>query len=239
MAVEAVLTLEELAPFRHLTTCQVADAIDALEVRLRNEGFMDGSIHCIFPNLAPMTGYAATAQIRTGAPPMSGKDYTDRGDWWNYLLTIPPPRVVVLEDLDRAPGRGSCAGEVHAHVYKALGCVGAITNGAVRDLEAVETIGFCFFSGTVAVSAAYYHMLGFGMPVDVGNLKVQPGDLLHGDRHGIISVPAAMAKGIPAAAARIAASERRVIEVADSAHPSIEALRAAVRPTVQEGRFRR
>ena len=239
MTVEAVLTPEELEAFRHLTTCQVADAIETQDVRLRNEGFMDGSIRCLFPKLPPMTGYAVTAQIRTSAPPMSGRDYPDRGDWWKHLLTIPAPRLLVLEDLDRPPGRGSCAGEVHAHVYKALDCVGVITNGAARDLDAVESTGFCFFSSNVAVSAAYYHMVGFGMPVEVGNLKVRPGDLLHGDRHGVISIPAAIARAIPAAAARIAALERRAIEVAESGHPSIEALREAVRQTVLEGRFRR
>lgn len=237
MPTDSVLTSEELEKLRGLNTCQVADAIDTFNVRLRNEGYMDPSVRSIFPNLPPMVGYAATARVRTSDPPMAERDYLNRSDWWNYLLTIPAPRVVVLEDLDR-PGRGSCAGEIHAHIYKALGCVGLVTNGAVRDLQAAESIGFCFFAGAVTVSRAYYHMLEFGMPVEVGSLKVQPGHLLHGDRHGVLHVPASIARDVPKAAAQVAALEHSVLAVADSASPSLDALRAAVRESVKEDIFR-
>ena len=147
--------------------------------------------------------------------------------------------MVVLEDLDRRPGRGSCAGEVHAHIFKALGCVGLVTNGAIRDLQAVESIDFCFFAGSVAVSRAYFHMLEFGVPVDVGNLRVQPGDLLHGDRNGVINVPASIAREIPTAAAQISALESRVLDVAHAPDPSVHRLREAVQHFVRENKFRR
>lgn len=239
MGHEPPLSPGELELLRRLNSCQVADAIETFDVRLRNEGSMDSSVRSVFPNLPPMVGYAVTARIRTSEPPMSGRAYPDRTDWWNYLLTIPAPRVVVLQDMDRHPGTGSSAGEVHAHVFKALGCVGLVTNGAVRDLQAVESIGFCFFAGNVAVSRVYFHMLEFGAPVEVGNLKIRPGELLHGDRHGIISIPASIARDIPAAAARVAALERRVLEVTDSPSPSLEELRQAVQQSVQQDVFRR
>lgn len=239
MTLDPVLRPEELESLRRLTSCQVADAIETFNVRLRNEGFMDSSIRCVFPSLPPMVGYAATAHVRTLEPPMSGRTYPARTDWWDYLRTIPAPRVIVLEDIDRHPGFGSCAGEVHAHIYKALGCVGLVTNGAVRDLPATESIGFCFFAGNVAVSRAYAHMFDYGLPVEVDNLKVRPGDLLHGDLHGVVSIPASIAKDIPAAAARIAALERRVIEVADSPNPTLEQLREVVQRSVEEVRFQK
>ena len=221
MPTDLVLTSEQLAKLRSLNSCQVSDAIDTFNVRLRNEGYMDPSVRSIFPNLPSMVGYAATARVRTSDPPMAEKDYLNRSDWWNYLLTIPAPRVVVLEDLDRRAGRGSCAGEIHAHIYRALGCVGLVTNGAVRDLQAAESIGFCFFAGSVTVSRAYYHMLEFGMPVEVGGLKVQPGHLLHGDRHGVLHVPASIARDVPRAAAQVAAVEHRVLAVAGAAAEAI------------------
>jgi regulator of RNase E activity RraA len=238
MPMDSSLTAGELALLRHLNTCQVADAIETFDVRLRNEGFVGASVRCMFPNLPPVVGYAVTARVRTSEPPMTGRSYPDRTDWWNYLLTVPAPRVVVLEDMDRHPGLGSCAGEVHAHIFKALGCVALVTNGAVRDLEAVERIGFCFFAASVAVSRVYFHTIEFGIPVEIGNLKIGPGDLLHGDRHGVISIPASIAGQIPAAAARVSALERRVIEVADSAKPTLEELRDVVRQSVGEARFR-
>ena len=239
MAVDPVPTPGEIEPLGRLSSCQVADAIETFDVRLRNEGFMDSTVRCMFPDLPPMVGYAVTAHVRTSEPPMTGSAYPDRTDWWAYLLTRPAPRVIVLEDLDRRPGLGSCAGEVHAHIFRALGCAGLVTNGAVRDLESARSIGYCFFAASVAVSRAYYHMVDFGDPVEVGGLKVRPGDLLHGDRHGVISVPASIAREIPAAAARIAALERRVLEVADSPNPSLQRLRDAVQQSVQEDRFRR
>jgi 4-hydroxy-4-methyl-2-oxoglutarate aldolase len=238
MSVETLVTLDELESLRKLSTCQVADAVETFNVRLHNEGFMGGSVHCMFSNFPPMVGYAVTGRFRTSEPPMSGTGYPDRTDWWNYLLTIPAPRVIVMEDLDRHPGFGSCAGEVHAHIFKALDCVGLVTNGAVRDLQGAESIGFPFFASRVAVSRAYYHMLGFGMPVEVGNLKIQPGDLLHGDRHGIINIPGSIAREVPAAAAKVAALERRVLQVADSSKRSFEELREAVQRSVQGDWFR-
>jgi len=238
MPADPVLTSEKMEELRRLNTCQVADAIDTLNVRLRNEGYMDASIHSLFPSLPPMVGYAATARIRTAEPPMAERTYLNRTDWWNYILTIPAPRVVVIEDLDRHTGRGSCAGEIHSHIYRALACVGLVTNGAVRDLDATESIGFCFFAGSVTVSRAYYHMVEFGTPVEVGGLKVRPGNLLHGDRHGVLSVPASIAGDIPRAAARVAALERGVLAVTDSPNPSVDALRDAVRESVKEDIFR-
>src|SRR5689334_9637703 len=135
MSSKVVLAKKDVELLGQLTSCQVADAIETFDFRLRNEGIMDSSIRCLFPRLPSTVGYAVTARIRTSAPPMSGRSYPDRTDWWNYLLTIPAPRVVVLEDLDRPAGLGSCAGEVHSHIFRALGCVGLITNGAVRDLQ--------------------------------------------------------------------------------------------------------
>jgi 4-hydroxy-4-methyl-2-oxoglutarate aldolase len=238
MPFNPALRPEELELLRKLTSCQVADAIETFNLRLRNEGFTDSSIHCVFPTLPPMVGYAVTARIRTSEPPMSGRSYPDRTDWWNYLLTIPAPRVLVLQDLDRPPGRGSCAGEVHSHIYKALGCAGLVTNGAVRDLAAAEGLGFCFFAGNVAVSHAYYHMVEFGALVEVAGLKIQAGDLLHGDRHGVVSIPESAARKIPAAAARVSAVERQVLEAAASPNLSVDELREAVRQSVEQDVFR-
>ncbi len=239
MANENGLAAKDLDLLVQLTSCQVADAIETFDVRLRNEGFMDASIRSMLPNLPSMVGHAVTARIRTASPPMSGRTYPDRSNWWNYLLTIPAPRVVVLEDLDRQPGLGSCAGEVHANIFKALGCSGLITNGAVRDLQAAEAIGFPFFAGNVTVSRAYYHMLEFGIQVEVAGLKVNPGDLLHGDRHGVIQIPASIARDIPAAAGKVAAMESRIIEVSKSPHPSVDDLREAVLQSVSDERRRR
>ena len=223
-----ILTAEQLEILRRLDACTLANAIEMFHKRLRNEGFVDGSVHCQFPDLAPMLGYAATVVIRGSAPPTAAGPYTDRTDWWNYVHSLPAPRVVVVQDAATHVGLGSLLGAVHVNILRALDCVGAVTNGAVRDLPAARKLGFHLFAGSISVSHAYDHIVEFGTPVEIGGLKIQSGDLLHGDLHGIQSIPLDIAEKIPLAAAQIIAREQELITLCQSKDFSIEKLRAAV-----------
>lgn len=214
-----------LQALRDTETCVVANAIEHFDVRLRNAGFADSSIHCMFDDLPPLVGYAATARLRSLDPPMSGRPYRDRADWWHSILEMPAPRIVVLEDMDRPRGIGAQLGDMHAAILQALGCVGFVTDGAVRALPRVRALGFQLFAGNVAVSQAYAHIFDFGAPVRVGGLEVKPGDLLHGDRHGILTVPKSIAAEIPAVAVRLQREEQKVIDFCRSREFSIERLR--------------
>jgi regulator of RNase E activity RraA len=145
-------------------------------------------------------------------------------DWWSYVLSIPAPRFIVLKDADHVPGVGALVGEIHANIFKALGCTAIVTNGAVRDVPGLEASGLQIFAGNVAVSHAYAHVTDFDEAVEVAGLLVKPGDLLHGDRHGVHSIPASIASQIPAAAAQIRSAEQRFIESCRSESMSIEEL---------------
>jgi regulator of RNase E activity RraA len=134
---------------------------------------------------------------------MSHRCYFDRMDWWNYVASLPEPRVMVLQDADQEPGRGAFVGEIHAAIGLALKCVGCVTNGAVRDLPAVEAMGFQLYAGSTSVSHAYAHIIEFGEPVEIGGLKISSGDLLHGDRHGVITIPRSRAAEIPETASQV------------------------------------
>jgi len=218
------LPAEDLEKLRAIDTCTVSNAIERLNVRLRNEGFVNGAAHCQFPDLGPMVGYAATGRIRTAAPPMTQRCYYDRMDWWTYVASMPEPRIMVLQDADPMPGFGAFVGEIHASIGHALNCIGCITNGAARDLPAVEAMGFHLFAGCVAPSHSYAHIIEFGEPVEIGGLKIQSGDLLHGDRHGIVAVPLDAAADVPAQAAAILREERELRRYCDSAQFSLEGL---------------
>jgi regulator of RNase E activity RraA len=163
-------------------------------------------------------------------------NYFDRTDWWNHLLTVPEPRVIVVQDIDEQPGLGALLGEVHTNILRALGCVGAVTNGAVRDLPAVEGLGFHLFAGHVAVSHAYAHIVDFGSPVEVGGLTVRDADLIHGDRHGILSIPLEIAAEIPAVAAQILQMETRIVSLCQSPQFSLEKLRALLKELTEPER---
>lgn len=237
------LTRSEFDTLRTLETCSASNAVELFEVRLRNEGFVQGTAQCHFPKLPPMLGYAATAVIRSSAPPMADRCYYHRMDWWNYLLTIPEPRVMVLQDVDHTPGIGAFVGEIHANIALALRCIGCVTNGAVRDLKAVEELNFYLFSGSVAVSHAYAHIVEFGEAVEIGGLKIRPGDLVHGDRHGVHTIPLSIASKIPEKAAEIERMEQDLIQFCRSAEFSSQSLarkleQTALTPGAQVNRTR-
>ena len=160
---------------------------------------------------------------------MVGSRYVERTDWWKHITSVPPPRVVVMQDIDQEPGTGAFLGVVHVNILKALGCVGAVTNGAARELTEIESSGFQVFAGRLAISRAYVHIVEFGGPVQVGGLKIQPGDLLHGDRHGIINIPQDLATKLPAVARRIAEKKQQVIELSKKPGPTFEELGQALR----------
>ncbi len=222
------LAPEQLEALRRLDACTLANAIETFHERLRNEGFADHTVRCLFPRLHPMLGYAATVKIRGSAPPTTNGSYPDRTDWWDYIVSLPYPRVVVVQDVSTRPGLGSLVGAVHMNILQALHCVGVVTNGSVRDIPAAESAGFHLFAGSVSVSHAYVHIIEIGRPVEIGGLKINSGDLLHGDLHGIQSVPLDIAARIPAVAAKMIAEEQALIALCRSPDFSLDKLRAAV-----------
>jgi 4-hydroxy-4-methyl-2-oxoglutarate aldolase len=218
----------ELEQFRRLSTCIVASAIERFQVRLPNAGFTDSRVRCIFPDMPTVIGYAATARIRTSAPPMEGHRYYFRTEWWDEILAVPPPRIVVVEDLDSEPGLGAFIGEVHANILQALGSVAFVTNGSVRDLPGIRAIGFPLFAGNVAVSHAYAHVFDFGGTVDVGGMKVKPGDLVQGDLHGVQTIPLEIAAEVPRVAEELLRRRQYFVGLCRSREFSLESLRGAM-----------
>jgi len=222
------LTPDQIQELAGLETCTVANTVEEFHVRLRNEGFCNGTIRCMLPSLPAIAGYAVTAKIRCSVPPTFGHSFNDRTDWWDFILRTPEPRIVVLEDVDTRPGIGAFIGELHGNIIRALGCVGCVTNGAVRNLPAAEKIGLRMFAGSISVSHAFAHLLSFGDPVEIGGLKIRTGDLLHCDTHGVLNVPIEIAAQIPAMAAKSTAGRNRVIEYCRSSGFSIAGLRKMI-----------
>ena len=216
------LSSSELEALRQITTPTVSNAIETFDARLRNEGFMDSSVRCIFPELGAVTGYAVTAKI-------TARERSEKAlppsELWAIVERTPAPRIVVIEDLDYPVPVGSYWGEVNGSIYKGLGAAGTITNGGVRDLDEVRATGFHFFASCVLVSHAYIHLVEAGVPVNVGGLVVHTGDLLHADQHGVISIPHEIARDIPKAAEAVEQRERVIIDFARSSDCGVEGLR--------------
>ncbi|MGA2465992.1 MAG: RraA family protein [Thermodesulfobacteriota bacterium] len=215
------LNREGLESLRRWSTCAVSNGIELFNIRPRNEGFMLPEIKCIFPELGAMIGYAVTAVISADSPE---GHRIQPPDWWEMILKIPEPRVIVIHDIDH-PVVGSFWGEVNANIHRALGCVGTVTDGSVRDLDEVREMEFHFFSSCVTVSHAYVHLVEMGIPIKVGGLVVKPGDLILGDKHGVISIPLEIARDVPKAAQLVEDWERPVINYCKYKDFTIEGLK--------------
>ena len=227
------MTLNRLEPsvleeLRKLDSCSVANAIETFGVRIRNTGFSNSSIHCLFEDATPMVGYAATLRIRTAEPPMEGESYYYRLDWLDYFSTVPSPRILVLEDLDMPHGLGSFIGDVHANILHALECIGVVTNGAVRNAETARALKLQMYAHNLSVSHSFAHVMDFGGPVRVGGMEVRSGDVLHGDRNGVQTVPLEIAPKVSAVAHRMKDEEQEIIRLSQSSDFSVEKLRSVV-----------
>ena len=223
------LSSDQINQLRSFDTCVISDAIETFGVRLRNEGFATAGFRCLFKNFPPMVGYAATCKIRSADPPIVGSRYVERTDWWKHITSVQSPRVVVMQDIDEHPGTGAFLGKVHVNILLSMGCVGAVTNGAARELPGIEASGFQVFAGRLAISRAYVHIVEFGGPVEVGGLKIQPGDLIHGDRHGIITIPQDMAIKLPAVASKIMEKKQLVIDLSKKPGATVQELSRALK----------
>jgi 4-hydroxy-4-methyl-2-oxoglutarate aldolase len=224
-----MLTEEQLQAILKYDTCRVANAIETFNIRLRYEGFPRPGLKWMCHSLPPMIGYACTSRVKTSHPEPNGRGYPDRTEWWENLNKLPHPLVAVVEDVDDSPCLGSVAGELHAAILQRLGCVGLVTNGAVRDLPALEAMGFGILAQEMSPSHAYTHVVDHGLPVDIRGLRIHPGDLLMGDRHGLIQIPIAIAAELPSVIEAQRTHERSVIDLCRSPEFSLEKLKAAVR----------
>jgi regulator of RNase E activity RraA len=217
----------QFAFLRSIDTPTVCNLIEIVAPERRGAGYTAVHLHCPFPDLPPMVGFAKTVKIRA-RDPVSGPSYMQkRMDYLDYVAAEPRPSVVLIEDLDEPPGYGAFWGEVQTNVHKALGCVGTVTNGSIRDIPAVA-LDFQMLAGSVAPSHAYVHVVEFGIPVNIHGMAAQSGDLIHADRHGAVIVPVDKIDAMQAALDGLMKQEQRIIAAAKSGK-GVEAIKAAFR----------
>jgi regulator of RNase E activity RraA len=206
------LTDAELAELRKLDTPTVCNALEIVAPERRTLGFTTRTFHVARPQLPPMVGYARTATVRAMQPPARDKAAlrAQRFAYFDYIAAGPAPRIMVIQDLDTSAGFGAFWGEVQSNVHKALGCLGGITNGSIRDLDMLAE-GFQLLAGEINPSHAWTHLVDFGTQVNVFGMTVQSGDLVHADRHGAVVIPHEVARKVPEAAALLTRREAVIL----------------------------
>jgi regulator of RNase E activity RraA len=141
------------------------------------------------PQMGPMVGYAVTVVIEPSNPRHRTANPKATSEYRRYVASVPGPKIVVVQDLDKPRVLGSLWGEVNSNTHRALGCVGTITDGAVRDLDEMTNAGFKALARRLCVGHAYVTPVRWNCPVEVFGTTIHPGQLIHADKHGFLAVP--------------------------------------------------
>jgi regulator of RNase E activity RraA len=192
-------------------TATLANAIELLSVRPRAEGYASLDLKCLFPEFGPMCGYAVTAQVETvtlGSP----KEEEAAVELFEAVEASPKPAVVVLQEIGGDRDRATHAGEVMATIFTRLGAIGLVSDCGVRDLTAVRKIGFHYFARGAVSSHASYRIVRSGMPVEITGVTIRPGDMLHADENGLITVPESGRERLQELVDQILSKERKLLD---------------------------
>src|SRR6202048_967620 len=226
----ATVSKEEFEFLRSIDTPTVCHLVESGTPARRGAGYTVRHLHCPFPDLPPMVGFARTVTIKAkDAFGMGDASYIQRRlDYLDYVAAEARPSVMVIEDLDEEPGYGAFWGEVQSNVHQALGCLGTVTNGSIRDIPMIPP-GFQMLAGSIGPSHAYVHMVEYGVEVNVHGMAVKSGDLIHADRHGAVVVPADKVAAMKTALDGLNQREAKIIKAARAPDMTVEKLKAAIK----------
>jgi 4-hydroxy-4-methyl-2-oxoglutarate aldolase len=212
-----------VAFLRGVDSPTVANALERLQLRDRCEGYIGGSVRCLFPELGVMVGHALTVTMDSQPGPVADRE----GHWrmWEALVTSLRPSVIVVKDLSGAPTRCAYFGEVMASIAVACGAVGVVTDGGVRDVAEVRALGFHYFAPYTVVSHGNFRIADVGVPITLDGQCIESGDLLHGDANGIVVVPPGCVERLPAAVDDIRQRERRILDYVRTPGFTLDGLR--------------
>jgi regulator of RNase E activity RraA len=183
------LTYSELLQLKRWNTPTIYNGWEAITRHDRTRGwFNQEETRDFMPQMGPMIGYAVTVVIEPSNP-----RHTQNSNAWSdyrrYIAGQPFPKIVIVQDLDKPQVIGSFWGEVNANVHRALGCIGTITDGAVRDLDEMTNAGFKALAQRTCVGHAYSTPVRWNCEVEVFGCRIAPGALIHADKHGFLVIP--------------------------------------------------
>jgi 4-hydroxy-4-methyl-2-oxoglutarate aldolase len=230
MKLTPVEILTRLSQFDTPTICNV---IELCQYQPRNTGYLTHRIRSIFPEMPPVVGYAVTVKFRSATVATAAEKPLGFPDLIDAWRSVPAPRVVVIQDLDEAPA-GAVCGEIMVTYCKALGCVGLVTNGSVRDIHQIKALQFPCFASGISPSHANCRLLLAGSPVTVDGMIIKMGDLLHGDANGITTVPHEIASKVAGNCGAYVTAEQILIEGGKNGPLSIGRLQTIIEEFTKE-----
>lgn len=121
--------------------------------------------------------------------------------------------------------RNALWGELMSTRARKLGSRGAVLNGYVRDTKAILKMGFPTFGfGSYGQdSAPRYKVVDFRIPIEIGQVRVRPGDILFGDIDGVLAVPAQAEEEVFIRALEKARGEKLVKQAIEAGVSAVDA----------------
>lgn len=217
-------------PIEYLKTVDtptLVNAIELLRVRPNREGFTPLQLRCLFPEFGRMCGYAVTAQVESISQ-TEALDMQGFVDLYKLVEASPKPAVVVLQEIGGYADYAAHCGEVMATFFTRLGAVGLVSDCGVRDLPEVRALGFHYFARGSVASHGNFRIVRSGVPVQVLGMEVRPGEILHGDENGLISVPKDGLDLLPAKVEEIRVRERKIMDFVKSPAFTLDGFRDMV-----------
>lgn len=215
------LTDEQLSALRELDTPTICNAIERFNMRGRVEGFLGMEIRCLLPELGSMVGYAVTAAVDSTTPGVKQDDGVWRV-WVEAMADALKPVVLVFQDVGPQPRKSAHFGEVMATLSRRLGVVGLVTDGGVRDILEVKRLGLHYFAAGLVPSHGSPRLLEINVPVTLDGVRIEPGDLLHGDINGVTTIPLAIAAQVIEAAHQVRQDEAQLLTYLNGPEFSLE-----------------
>ncbi len=222
------MTPELLELLRSVDTPTVCNAIEVAQGKRGFNNFTRGTMLCSAPDDPAIVGYASTAKIAAVNPPTEAPDVirARRMAYYKQMAEAPQPSVAVIEDEDYPNAVGAYWGEVNTTIHKGFGMSGTLTNGVMRDLGDMAD-GYPVVAGSIGPSHGFVHVTELAGPVEVFGLTVNPGDLIHADRHGAVVVPKDVIDQLGAAIKKMQDTEHLILEPARQEGFDFEAFEAA------------
>lgn len=195
--------IEQLADF---DTALIANTIGYVDPTPVHEWYMSGSIGSLTPTVGPTVGVAMTLEMDTSTP----GNQADMELYYDLLTAIEQsssPIVVIMKAVGSRPDHECILGDGMVKMMHSVGCVGAVTDGGVRDIEGILSVPFGVYARGRTIHHCAIRCARLNHPVDIGGITVSPGDLIHANMGGVIKIPPACREQLPAQATQMRAFE--------------------------------
>ena len=156
---------------------------------LAKDGFNMEPTKDYMQEMGPMVGNAVTTKIQPSKQDLVPDKPHAWSEYREYVASVEGPKTVVVQYCDKPNLVGAFWGKVNSNIHRAMGCVGTIIDGAIRDLDEMKNAGFKALARGMCVGHAYSVPVEWGGDVEIFGRSVISGRLSHADKQGFLAIP--------------------------------------------------